>query len=529
MLAQLFKTKLLTKNVFFQAFLVAFVAFFTFLPTLENFFYLDEWGNLYEWTHGYQYTHPLFTTDIFYTLFKTFGLNATGYFVAGFTVYILSVIIFYFFARRLLKNKTLGLAAGLLYATSPVGINTTTMVWTYIAEGGYLLTTMLLVLLYLLLACHRGRKALPLVLFFFAFLLFLELMPRRTFMFLPILVLFDYLVNFKKFIPSLGFVARTVTLFALFISYYKYDVSLTKIFLTGRINFVEAASGYDWQTKIEVAKAAITNSKPLITLTNILLAGPWLFISERLTGYVDLLSISGVGFIVYGTLIATAILVVLAWKVRREWGLLILFSLGWIHLNILGIYIFSSPGVSDVAHRTLSLAAPGYALFITLAGAALYTFFARKNKKSSVKLNRIFVVLLLLLLSGNFLATRHNFEKFNAFHSRPARAFFSDLKRFYPTLPANPMIYIDTLGDPQIKYKLSRIYGGSNYGAGATLAVFYPEVTKEEVEFTRDFVLVQKFVSTDPTKIDRVFAFYYDKNGLSDITSDIRTQLKGKK
>lgn len=527
MLTYLFKNNHLIRNTYLHIIIVAIVAFFTFLPTLENFFYLDEWGNLYEWTHNYQYKFTVYTSHIFYILFKTFGLNATGHFASGLAVYILSVVIFYLFVSRLLKSKILGVIAGLFYATAPVGINTTTMVWTYIAEGGYLFTVMLLALLYLFLTYLQERKVLHLVLLFFAFMLFMEFMPRRTFMFLPILILFDYLVNFKKLVPNLGFVARAAGLFLGFIAYYKYDISLSKIFLTRGINFSE--STYDWQTKFELGKQSLTDAQPLITLSNILLAGPWLFISERLTGYVDLVDISEIGYVVYGTLFVTALLVILAWKVKREWGQLILFSLGWIHINILGIYIFSSPGVSDVAHRTLSLASPGYALFVTLAGATLYTFFARKNRKPSIKLKRIFIVLFIIFFVGNFLATRYTFEKFNNFHSRPAKDFFKDLKNYYPTLPANSLIYIDTPGDAQIKYKLSRIYGGSNYGSNATLAVFYPEITKEEIEVTRDFALVQKSVGTDQTQINRVFAFYYDKKGLSDITSDIRTQLKNKK
>lgn len=521
--------KKLVENTWLQVILVAAVAFFTFLPTLENFFYLDEWGNLYEWTHNYPYQYSIFTAHFFRLLFDTFHLNATGYFATGLLAYIVSAIIFYLFAARLLKSNPLGLIAGLLYATSPVGITTTTMVWTYIAEGGYPLNIMLLILLYIFLVYIQKKKVLHLLLLFFLFMLFLELMPRRAFMFLPILVLFDFLLTFKKRIISIGLLSRTVALFAIFITYYKFDVSLTKIYFTGRISFLESISSFDWQTKLDVAKDSFSDPRPLITLTNILLAGPWVFIRQSLTGYVDLADFDHVRFVVIGTLGATLALVFLAMKVKGEWGRLLLFALGWIHINILGIYIFSSPGVSDATHRTLSMASPGYALFITLAGLVLYTFFAKRSYLKPQTLKRAFLFAFLVVLTSNFLATRDNFEKFNAFHSRPARAFFNDLKHFYPTLPPNPIIYIDTPNVAKIKYILSRIYGGSNYGSGATLAVFYPEVNKEETEVLRDFMLVEKSVNKDPAKIDRVFAFYYDKNGLSDITSNIRAQLKNKK
>ena len=143
--------KIITQNTYAQAFIVVLVAVLAFLPTLEMFFYLDEWGALYDFTHG-KYSNQIFTTYNYYLLYKLFGLNATGYYAVGVLIYALSVVLFYIFASDLLKNKLFGLAAGLLYATSPVGTTTVTMIWTYVAEGGYPLTIMLLLLLYLFLS-----------------------------------------------------------------------------------------------------------------------------------------------------------------------------------------------------------------------------------------------------------------------------------------------------------------------------------------------------------------------------------------
>lgn len=517
--------KRLVGNTFFHVLILLAVAIYTFLPTLEMFFYLDEWGNLYEWTH-LPYKPTLFTANIFYLLFRLFGTYATGYFAVGLAIYALSVVVFYLFVNRLLKSKVLGLIAGLLYATAPIGSSTVVMIWTYVAEGGYPLTVMLLLLLYLFLVYFQERKSLYFLLAVFAFLLFLELEPRRAFLFLPVLILFDYLVNFRKLVPSLGFAARLIVIFFGFVAYYKYDVSLSKIFSTGKIIFSDFGSTYDWQTRFALGRDSLTHAEPLITLTNILLAGPWLFVSERLVGYVDLADIEQIYLLVVITLSIAVALVILVWKTKREWGLMLLFSLGWIYINILGIYIFSSPGVSDATHRTLSLAAPGYALFITLSGAALYTSLKKKKGKLQKKLNVIFVLIFLIFLAANLSATRYNFDKFNTFRSKPARAFFSDLKRFYPTLPANSLIYIETPPNPQIKYRLSRIYGGNNYGSGSTIAVFYPERTMQEIDVVRDYQAVEKFIRSDPSKIDRVFAFYYDENGLSDRTADIRFGLR---
>ena len=512
--------KKIVENTYIHILLLIFVAVFTFLPALEMFFYLDEWGNLYEFTHGdFKYSH--FTTRIMHLLYLLFGVDATGWFAVGIVVFAISVVAFYFFVRLLLKNKMLALVAGLIYATTPVGTTTVTMIWTFIAEGGYPLNIALVVLLYTLLKYFQERKIFYFAFVFVAFMLFLELEPRRVFLFLPILILFDYLINFKKIIPSIGFIARGLALFIGFVAYNKYDVSLSKIISTGNIVFADQ-TGYDWQTKLRLGVESPFHIQPLVTLTNILLGGPWVFLSELLKEYINPMDVKQIYLLAVVVLAIAGALVVIAWKTKREWGLTALFSLGWIYFNIWGFYVFSSPGISDTTHRTLSLSAPAYALFVTLSGFALYSFLKKRKSRFSKKLNSIFVLTLVFFLGLNFLATRYNFEKFNDFRSRPAQAFFKDLKNFYPILPANSILYFQTPENPQIKYRLSRIYGGNNYGAGATIAVFYPELIKEEINVTREYKDVEIFVENDPAKIDRVFVFYYDKNGLSDKTSEFR-------
>lgn len=514
--------KKLTSNTFVHVFIVAFAAITAFWPTLQMFFYLDEWGALYDFTHGG--TYEIFTTHNYYLLYKLFGLNATGYFGVGILIYALSVIIFYVFVSDLLKNKLFGLVAGLLYATSPVGTTTTTMIWTYVAEGGYPLTIMLLLLLYLFLRYFREKKSIYFLLVVLGFAFFLELEPRRVFLFLPILFLFDWVISNKKLLPTLGFFVRQIIIFVSFIAYYNYDIALSEIVTTGKISIAESL--LDGGAKLDFGIKSLTHMKPIVTLTNVLLGGPWVLLANRLTGYVDLYNVEHMRILVIVTITVAIALVALAWKVKREWGLLSMFALGWVHLNVLGFYIFSSPGVSDTTHRTLSLAAPGYALFFTISGFALYTFIKKQKTKQVNHLSRAFILALLLLIGVNLMATHYSFNKFVSFHSKPARAFFKNLKNFYPTLPQNSLIYIETPKNPHLKYQLSRIYGGNPYGVGATIAVFYPEVKKEEISVTHNYQDVEKFVKDDPSKINRVFAFYYDEKGLQDKTIEKRAKLK---
>ncbi len=516
--------KRLTENTLVHILILTIIAVVTFFPATEMHFYLDEWGNIYEFTH-HDYKFSIFTAHVFNLLYQLFGIDPTGYFSVGIGIFALSVIAFYLLVSNLLKNKTLGVVAGLFYATTPVGIDTTTMIWTYVIEGGYPLNVVLLILLFLLLKYFRDRRIIYFLIALFGFFLFIELEPRRGFLYLPILILFDYIINFKSLIPSLGFIARAASLVAVFITYYKYNVTLTGIFATGRIIFNESVSTYDVQTKIGVWVHSLTSLQPWVTFTNILLAGPWVFISDRLTGYVDVNDASEVYLLVLATIVAAGVLVFLAFRVKRELGLLLIFSLGWIYFNIIGIYIFSSPGISGAVHRTLSLAAPAYALFFTISGFVLFTYLKSKRTRLSKNLNNIFFLALIVLLGTNFLATRNHFEKFNDFRSRPAHAFFKSLKTFYPTLPPNSILYFQSSSNPQIKYRLSRIYGG-NLGPEGTISSFYKNLKRQEIKVVHDYVEVEKFVGNDSAKINRVFAFYFDEKGLQDITENFRSQLK---
>ena len=76
-----------------------------------------------------------------------------------------------------------------------------------------------------------------------------------------------------------------------------------------------------------------------------------------------------------------------------------------------------------------------------------------------------------------------------------------------------------------MKSRLYNIYKGNSFGAGGTLSIFYGH-TYKELDLADNYEDVQKFAGSNSAKIDHVFAFYYDKNGLSDITVKTRSHLK---
>lgn len=513
--------KKLSTNIWFQPLIIFLVAILTFLPTVQMFFYLDEYGNLYDFSHGDFRGTNIFTAKVFSVFFHFFGTNPEGYFAVGTLIFALSALLFYFFVSKLTSNKLLALLAALIYATSPVGTSTVVMIWTYVMEGGYPLTIALLLLLFLLLRYFKDRRIYYYFLALFAFMVFMELEPRRVFLFLPIIILFDYLMHFQKIIiPDYRFFLRQIPFFALFTLYYKYNVTLSGIFSNKRI-YLNDTGNYDWQTKLDLLLNTFSDPKPLVTLANILL-GPILIFPKEI---LNLTAIKETYFWTFMIVVMVVFLVVIGWKVKREFGLILVFALGWMYINIIGIYVFSSPGISEVTHRTLSLAAPGYALFISLSGYCLYKYLkAKKVKRFNV--DKVFVIFCIVFLVYSMIATRNHFENFNKFRSYASHGFFKSLKTYYPTLPPNSIIYIETSGNPHIKNQLTRIYGGNNYGAGATIAIFYPELKKDELDVLRDYKKVLEFVDGDLLKIDHVFAFYFDEKGLADKTDEVREKLR---
>src|SRR3989344_1152897 len=501
--------------------LIVFVtAIFSFLPTLEMFFYLDEWGNIYEFTHG-QYDFTIFTAHMIYLLFSFFGTNATGYFAVGLFIYALSAVAVYFFVSRLLSNKLIGFISGLIYGVSPVGSDTVIMIWTYVIEGGYPLTIGLLLVLYLLLIYFQKGKIIFYLVALLGFAIFLELEPRRVFLYLPVIMAFDYLMHFRKIlIPDFWFFLRQTPFVVFFVLYYKYSVTLSNILATGKINLSDA--GYDSQTKIELFLNSFFDNRPYVTLANILLGSFSIFPKE----FISLASLKYTNFWIFLVLSIAAILVIIGWKVKRIWGILIVFSLVWIFVNIIGIYVFSSPGISETTHRTLSLSAPAYGIFITLSGFSVYELLKNKLGKKYKNLDAVFTAGLILFLGFNILAVHTHFQKFNDWRSKTARAFFKEIKMLYPTFPKNSLLYIETPENPQVKYTLSRIYGGNNLGACATIAAFYPDLHYKEIDIVRDIKDVSKFVASDSARINNVFAFYFDEKGLRDQTNKFRSEFK---
>lgn len=511
------------QNTFFHLILLTVVSFLTFIPVLRMYFYSDDYGDLYTLTHGGMryndsWLSPDFRNHLIQFLYNFFGLEPIGYYIVGVAVFITTVILFYFFARNLFQNKLLGLVSGLIYATTLVGVDTVFMITTFYVESGYPVTLTLLILLFLLLKFFQQKLILYYILTAMLLHVFLSLQPKRGFLLMPVIHLFDYLINAKKFLPSFGTFLRQIPLFIIFLYAYAQVPSIID-FLNG--DFVIKSSTIDVDAKIETLLKGFLDIRPLYSLVNVILNVPLALINYQ---NVDISILDHGSFWTILTVFFILILVILAWRLDKLWGKSLLFSLAWIYFNILGFYVFSSPGISEATNRTVTLSAPGYALFMTVLGLVVYSYAKKILGKRLANFGKIFNLIVILFLILSFGITFFHFEDFNQRRTKYTRVFFDDLKGYYPEIPANSRFYIEPK-NTHYKSRLYNIYKGNSYGVGGTLAIYYGH-TYKDLDLFHDYEEVQGFVGKDIKLIDHVFAFYYDENGLTDITYDIRSSLE---
>ncbi|MDP3941268.1 MAG: hypothetical protein Q8Q49_03065 [bacterium] len=512
-----------TENSLLNCAIIVFFAFLTFIPTLFMFFYADDFAYLYKLSQGesflFPYQHSASFIKPFYLLF---GLNPLGYFVTGVFMLALSAVVLYLFASRLLRSKRLGLLAGIICATTPVGIDTVFQIGTFI--NGYITTIGLLVLLILLHRSVSEKKTLFYVIALLSYVLFLELKPVRVFLFVPVLAVFDYVMHGKHVLPDRQFLKRQVPFALLFILYFEMRSFVVPTHATLR----------QMPTMLQAVKDTISaffDMQPFIALANVLTGAPLVFLANTFaistkSGIVVSLETVGHPYIWTAlTLLVALGSIVLTWQVKREWGKLQLFCVLWIYITILGFYVFSSPGVSETTARTVTQASPAYAVFFTLAGFALFTYLKAKKYVSRKALSRFFVFCMIAVVAVNIFATWFHLNRFNELRSRHAYAFFHDLKQYYPSVPVDSLLYIKIAEKPYIQSRFYNIIKDGFYGGRAGFAVFYGYAW-DEINYTREYSEVLKFVGKDPKKIDRVFAFSFDDQGLSDMTTKVRTELK---
>lgn len=507
-----------------------------FSETLKMQFWKDDYALLYNLQQKEPFYFPYqHLVDMFSPAFSLFGINPLGYFFLGILSVFISSLVFYYFVYKLFSNKLLAFIACFAYVTTPIGIDSALMMMTF-AVNYFALTLLLLVLINIIIFYEKKRffyYLISLVLFGLS----LELVPFRSFYFGGIIILFE-LINLNPSIPTifrrifcmLGMRIRAVSARKLVILDREERASLASFALRQLllvsvwiivlyvvpVYFFPDALKYNPETNAGVFRD-IVNYKlllnPLLTNINILFAGvAYIFYHNFYLVYN--FYITAVAMIV----LILFLLYLLVWFGRKDKKLLkiYVFPIGYLYLVSLAVYPYSSREIMLAANRYLTNSIPAYGILIVCIYIYLSSIFKRHKY---IRLLPIFFLSLLLLIG--IVASQVYLKEFNT-RSYYSTQFSQQIKTFVPSLPKNSILYFKLNEDANVNYRLFDTSRGGHYDDRAYFATLY-NLKQEEINLTYgDFTDLLDKVNEKQIDKDKIFAFEYDENGLTDITKSIR-------
>jgi len=149
--------KLKIEKFTFLTFLLIFaVSFLLFYPSLNYYFFQDDWfvlnwvrtGNLlsfFEFRTDIIYWRPLSMPIFFWVNYKLFGLNPLGFHLVSFSIFLLLLVSIYKLFLILLEKRSISLLGTFLYSTWPVHF----MSLSWISTTSYILMSLFQVLSFL--------------------------------------------------------------------------------------------------------------------------------------------------------------------------------------------------------------------------------------------------------------------------------------------------------------------------------------------------------------------------------------------
>lgn len=191
-------------------------------------------------------------------------------------------------------------------------------------------------------------------------------------------------------------------------------------------------------------------------------------------------------------------------------GLVILSS------QIFSYYIKYPDAIFSTTHRYLSYSLIGYSL---LWGSIAYAFFQRFKKKNLI-LYFVLGGILLINLSLGFKYQKNLVEA----RSKPTRDFYLRLQSYVPAIKKGALFYFDIKNDPLYQQQFYNFFSVGSMPDSTAIAVFYGVDRYDLSLFTDQNELLQN-IRDNKTNINNLYSFYYDENGLNDMTQRTREVL----
>lgn len=472
-------------------------------------FWKDDFALLYNLQINEPFYYPYHQLVMLYKpIYLLSGTDPRGYFAAGFIVFMLSAFIFYAFLMQIFKRRSAAFLGALVYVTAPTGVDTIFMTMLYAA--GYFIVSLFTLTVLFLHRFHITKNNLWFIASLVTAALSYELVSYRGVYLFFIVILFEALF-FKK--NSTHIKAMSIRLALSFITWIYFFYLRPAFFLPEQLKHPnpeglirQFTDIFDYQLFLH----------PVLTMVNVMLGGiPRLIYGNFYTKYMLLrlatggAVISGIGYIFLNL-----------WKTDRKLFRWFAFSCAYILITTLSFYPFSQREISVVHFRYMVTALPAYGLFII----CIYLFLKDRIKKRKYRL--IPAVFVLAVIVVNALSVMLFLREYNVrapYTAQINRKF----KEYVPELPENAYIYIEMTNDAAINYRFIDTHRGGHYDSRAYFAVLYNLKMDKVNNPLSDYDELLTIVLDDPDKLQSVFAFKYDEQGLHHTTDEIRARLSG--
>lgn len=449
----------------------------------------------------------------FVPFYPIFGVNPVYYFAIGLVFYYLASIAVYFFSSTVTRSKNLGFASAIIFASGYVGSETMfgiTNSWE--TSRGIILTLTTFFVYYQFL---RTRKVLLYLASVALFFLSLDTLFIRSHGLVFAIVFMDIIFSWQIFIKHKA-LAKSVL--------FGFLRLLPFILIFG---FLYVTSIGDEAGKLTFLKiyheAFIEGKKTLLTVPFQDIGN--LFLPDKITILVDkfvsnFLTIPS-GIYLGSTLsgffaLFTLFILTLKFFDKGHLFKVFIFSLLFIVSNFFLFYVREPESSLWTTHRYFSFSFVGLSLFWAVTFYLVAQYFRKKW---------IFgFFTFLVVVTYLFLGMSYQYE-FNTRRSFPAKDFFSKFTHEVPNIPIGAVTYFDLINDNQVKGRFGNFFGGM-FSEASNLAIYNPSLDyMNDFIFTYKFDDILKMLADKSTSIDKVYTFFYGRNGLVSTTSQTRQLL----
>lgn len=546
-------------------FLILVIAFIAYGQTLKMYFFQDDSALIFKLQNpagpagsfgegivgagAYKYLAAHYI--LFYPFFK---LEPFWYFLIGFLSFLLVVLLLYIFTKELFKETKIAYFTSLIFASGYIGSE----IMFRIINSWQTNIGLILALLSLLFFSKFLRNKQKVYYYFFSILLFLaclEFVYVRSHSLIFVFVALDLLFSLIPFkiVKLRGFVLRQLPYIAIFYLYYIKGVlaetsglsSTFSLILQGRIEnlsslFATAGNGlvpdfYQFKLltifpqkygivilvgflSLSLLILFLRNSNRIfkVTVPTLMLFGYWLvkyFYSKNLYWFQtrEAFISAEIGILANILIISVSLLF---WKNKYHLGKLLLFGYIFYISQIFGYYTKYPDAIFSTTHRYLSYASLGYAVIF---GVISFMFVKNIRKK-------VFYLPLILVLASNLILSFTYQRKVVHERSIPTRKFYKDLVTFVPKVEKDSIFYFDVNDDDLVQRQFRDFFSVGSMPDSTALAIYYG-VDRYDISLIRSFDELLSVLSSREKDINKVYTFYYGRDGLTNTTGISRRLL----